>query len=223
MNELIAFDQLEMIAQSTNTYPVNFDDAWQWVGYTREDNALRSLKSNFIEDTDYSSLKRNRSDGKPGKPYTAYHLTTDCFKSFCMMAGTDKGKEVRRYFLDVEKRYKALVQNTSIAKLVHRDFTDVIRDSGLNEIMHGFAYKQFTDLVNKAVLGMDARRYRETNNLPKDAHVREYLTPVQLTSITKIEKLVGAAIEAGADYYQVKAMITGGIGAIALREYGGAA
>jgi hypothetical protein len=75
--------------------------------------------------------------------------------------------------------------------------------------MHGFAFKQFTDLINKAVLGMDARKYRETNGLPKDANVREHLTPVQQAGISKIEKLVGAAIDAGADYYKVKDMLAG--------------
>ncbi|MDR2393480.1 MAG: hypothetical protein LBD93_04910, partial [Treponema sp.] len=90
--------------------------------------------------------------------------------------------------------------------------------------MHGFAFKQFTDLINKAVLGMDARKYRETNKLPKDANVREYITPVQLASMAKIEKLVGAAIDVGADYYKVKDMITGmGVGVLESRERGGAA
>jgi hypothetical protein len=84
--------------------------------------------------------------------------------------------------------------------------------------MHGFAFKQFTDLINKAVLGMDARKYREINNLPKDANVREHITPVQTASIAKIEKLVGAAIEIGADYGKVKDMIADmGIGKIEFR------
>jgi hypothetical protein len=101
---------------------------------------------------------------------------------------------------------------------VRRDFTDVIQDSGLNTAMHGFAFKQFTDLINKAVLGMDARKYREINNLPKDANVREHITPVQMASIAKIEKLVGAAIEVGADYCKVKDMIADmGIGKIESR------
>jgi hypothetical protein len=54
---------------------------------------------------DYSSILMNRSDGKPGKPRDGYMLTVDCFKAFCMMAGTEKGKEVRKYYLRIEKEY----------------------------------------------------------------------------------------------------------------------
>jgi phage anti-repressor protein len=98
-------EQLKQIACSTEQYPVDFDRAWQWVEYARKDYALDALKANFEEGMDYSGLNRNRSDGKPGKPYRAYFLTVDCFKAFCMMAGTEKGKEVRKYYLRIEKEY----------------------------------------------------------------------------------------------------------------------
>jgi phage anti-repressor protein len=222
MNELIPFKRLEIIAQSADRYPVDFDEAWQWVGYSRKDHALESLKSNFIEETDFCSRKGGSKKGSGGHNQVLYFLAVDCFKSFCMMAGTPKCKEVRRYYLDVEKKYRSLVQNARIAKMVRRDFTDIIQASGLNDTTHGFAYKQFTDLINKAVLGMDARKYRETNELPKDANVREYLTPIQLASIAKIERLVGAAIEVGADYYRVKDLITD-MGRFESKASGGAA
>jgi hypothetical protein len=243
MDNLIPFDRLEMVAKSLAPYPVDFDDAWQWVGYSTKQHAKDSLEKNFVEGSDFTTARRGKdgnlivtnnrdnqvggkdgnlnSRNKPenqvaghggkregaGRPSDIYLLTTDCFKAFCMMAGTPKGKEVRRYYLDLEKKYLSLVQEARLSKLVRRDFTDIIQASGLNATMHGFAFKQFTDLINKAVLGMEARKYREINKLPKDANIREHVTPVQRASIAKIERLVGAAIEVGADYYKVKAMI----------------
>ncbi|MBW4469245.1 MAG: hypothetical protein KME45_03170 [Stenomitos rutilans HA7619-LM2] len=35
------------------------------------------------------------------------YLTVDCFKSLAMMAGTDRGKEVRQYFLNCERDLKS--------------------------------------------------------------------------------------------------------------------
>lgn len=221
MNELIPFGGLDAIAQSIAPYPVDFDDAWQWVGYSTKGNALRTLQDNFEENLDFLSIKIKSTGGRPGD---GYFLTIDCFKAFCMMAGTERGKEVRRYFLEVEKRYKSLVEGRRLSKFVRRDFTDVIQASGLNDAMHGFAYKQFTDLVNKAVLGVNTKKYREINSLPKDADVRERLAPAQLAAIVKVERLVGAAVEAGADYCKVKDMIACvGIGGVESRESGGAA
>jgi phage anti-repressor protein len=107
MNELISFDRLEIIAQSIDQYPVDFDEAWQWVGYSRKDNALVVLKDNFMEGEEFSLIFRKTPKGsKGGRPTEQYCLTADCFKAFCMMAGTQKGKEVRRYYLDLEKKYR---------------------------------------------------------------------------------------------------------------------
>jgi phage anti-repressor protein len=133
MNELIPFAQLEIIAQSAEAFPVDFDLAWQWVGYSRKDVALETLKKNFAADLEFSGLNRKTPKGsKGGRPEEKYYLTTDCFKAFCMMAGTEKGKEVRRYYLDIEKRFLSIVQNAKIARLIRRDFNDAIQASGLN-------------------------------------------------------------------------------------------
>ena len=57
MNELIELkERFENIVQSTEQFPVNFDEAWQWVEYSTKGNALKILQSNFEENTDYSSL-----------------------------------------------------------------------------------------------------------------------------------------------------------------------
>jgi phage anti-repressor protein len=107
MNEVIPFNRLEMIAQSTETYPVDFDEAWQWVVYSTKQKARETLENNFEKDVDFNlnhKVKVQIEGGRTVKwPFTAIFLTADCFKAFCMMAGTQKGKAVRRYYLDIEK------------------------------------------------------------------------------------------------------------------------
>jgi Phage anti-repressor protein len=208
---MIPMNELTEIAQSLSDFPVDFDKAWKWVGYSRKDSALRTLFENFEEGIEFDSTqKRNQKKQRGGDRKTVkYNLTTDCFKSFCMMAGTEKGKEVRKYFLTVEKKFFEVVQSTKLNQAVRRELTDVIQDHGLNEAMHGFAYKAFTDLIYKAVLGVDAKRYRVQYNLSADANVREYLTPIQKQSVAKIEKLASSMLDVGADYDQVKTMLLG--------------
>jgi hypothetical protein len=124
-------EQFGHIARSTEQYPVDFDRAWQWIGYARKDHALESLKANFEEGMDFdfrrsgnqtsgnsenlifpdnrkNQVSDNFHGGKregAGRKAMVYFLTVDCFKSFCMMAGTDKGREVRKYYLEIEKKY----------------------------------------------------------------------------------------------------------------------
>jgi len=46
-------------------YPVDFDSAWQWLEYSRKDNAKTAfLKMDFVESVDYISL--NLKESAPG-------------------------------------------------------------------------------------------------------------------------------------------------------------
>ncbi|MDR1587507.1 MAG: hypothetical protein LBS57_08640 [Treponema sp.] len=122
MNELVELkERFEAIAQSTEEFPVDFDDAWVWIGYARKDSALRTLQANFDQGIDFNLHKDvevkegldfdstglwNQKTGRGGDRRTVkYFLAKDCFKSFCMMAGTEKGKEVRKYYIQIEKAW----------------------------------------------------------------------------------------------------------------------
>lgn len=95
---------IELAAESPDRFPVDFDKAWRWIGYSRKDSALRALESNFEASDDFHRYVEvvERPQGG-GSPTERMALTADCFKSFCMMAGTEQGKEVRAYFLRCER------------------------------------------------------------------------------------------------------------------------
>ena len=100
--------------ESEKPFPIDFDDAWCWVGYGEKsgneknarDAARKFLKANFEEGVDFAILK-TQSTG--GRPRDSIYLSVDCFKMFSMMAGTLKGRQVRLYFLNCEKELKRRV------------------------------------------------------------------------------------------------------------------
>lgn len=79
-------------------FPIDFDDAWIWAEYSKKDKALKMLKDNFEEGVDFALLHAGEWT-QEGRSRDIYGLTLECFKSFCMLAGTPKGKEVRLYFI----------------------------------------------------------------------------------------------------------------------------
>jgi phage anti-repressor protein len=93
--------------ESNNPFPVDFDLAWQWLGYSTKQKAKSKLVNNFDLDLDYViNQKVKRVEGNNGGGSVRYEeimLSVDCFKSMGMMAGTEKGKEIRRYFIECEK------------------------------------------------------------------------------------------------------------------------
>ena len=57
----------------------------------------------------------NRSDGKAGRGRTEYHLTLDMAKELAMVENNEKGREIRRYFISLERSGKhALPDQSSI-------------------------------------------------------------------------------------------------------------
>ena len=120
------------LLQSKEQFPVDFDVAWTWIGYARKDNAKKKLLSNFVDGADFSAIRRKNPQG--GRSSDLIMLTIDCFKQLAMMAGTEKGASVRRYFLDCEEKLKQIggpvmvtpqqareLANPSLAKLTIKE------------------------------------------------------------------------------------------------------
>jgi len=64
--------------------------------------------NNFEEDFDYTiEIKKKKQINSTGK--TTYHeifITPNCMKELCMISQTKKAKEVRKYFIALEKLIK---------------------------------------------------------------------------------------------------------------------
>lgn len=100
------FELAMELHNSSNDFPVNFGgEGWQWLGYAKKQNAKEILVKNFIEGIDYriTPCRETREDGSFSHCYEKIETTVECFKYIAMMAGTEKGKEVRKYFLECEK------------------------------------------------------------------------------------------------------------------------
>jgi phage anti-repressor protein len=100
---------------SEKEFPVDFDLAWKWLGFSRKDPAKRSLFScGFTEGTDlHISVELGTLDVP--RSTEKIWLTIDCFKTWGMMANTEQGKQVRTYFLQCEKIAKQKASETLAA------------------------------------------------------------------------------------------------------------
>jgi phage anti-repressor protein/phage antirepressor YoqD-like protein len=106
--------------QSTEQFPINLSDIWEGLGYSTKANSVKSFnKCGFSLNLDFI-LKDERTVHKDSSGFdntvVSKHIlmTADCFKMFCMMAGTEKGKEVRLYFIEAEKELNQIKQQQTI-------------------------------------------------------------------------------------------------------------
>lgn len=104
--------------KSENPYPVDFEEAWQWLDYSSKGKAKRLLTKNFIENEHYIfALPIGQAkNGRGGHNRESIFLSKDCFKDMAMLAETAQGKIARKYFRACETALKELknkqAQNT---------------------------------------------------------------------------------------------------------------
>ncbi|BAZ39439.1 KilA-N domain family protein [Calothrix sp. NIES-4101] len=95
---------------SLDDFPIDFDEAWSWLGYSTKQKAENKLRRNFEEGLDFLTKGLKSSSG--GRPGQLVVLSIDCFKSLGMMAGTSQGKRIRKYFLDCERESRIEITPT---------------------------------------------------------------------------------------------------------------
>lgn len=67
----------------------------------------RMCEYGFTENQDYCSFLSVRSDGLPGRQKRDAQLTIDMAKEICMIQRNERGKQARRYFLEVERQWNS--------------------------------------------------------------------------------------------------------------------
>lgn len=88
-----------------------------------KEKIIKFLKSNFLENEDYKILsnsefdinnfcftateEQNNNEEKRGAHNKQYiTVSPDCFKELCMYIGTSKSKEIKKYYIELEKVFK---------------------------------------------------------------------------------------------------------------------
>lgn len=87
-------------------------------------------RARLVEGRDFVTAEQSAQKGgmaSGGRPRTDYHLTLDAGKHVAMMSGTDKGFEVREYFLECERHSKALSKPP--AELSRMDLLKIAMDA----------------------------------------------------------------------------------------------
>ena len=67
----------------------------------------RMCEYGFTDGVDYSTFLSDRVDGLPGKPRQDAQLTIEMAKELCMIQRSEKGRQARQYFIQLEKDWNS--------------------------------------------------------------------------------------------------------------------
>ncbi|MGB3512145.1 MAG: antA/AntB antirepressor family protein [Microcoleaceae cyanobacterium] len=162
----------------------------------------------FVKGEDYFISKMSKSK-KMGRPTVDYLLTLDMCKELCMVENNDRGRDVRKYFIAVEKDYRKKEVIRAIGIETRKTLTDAIEESGENERMHGHGYSTFTNFVYKITgLSEDYKEYKKiVKQVGGKGDYRGTLTPDQLKRVELAESLIKPMLEMEKEYSDIKACL----------------
>ncbi|WP_096978856.1 antA/AntB antirepressor family protein [Escherichia coli] len=119
----------------------------------------------FVENQDYVIACQNgQAKGRGGHNRKDYHLTLDTAKELAMVERNEKGRQIRRYFIECEKKLRNRAPTTSSLPGCHRDllihfgddgnvaYTEFVPDGAMictYEAFAGYLEKQGWMLVNR--------------------------------------------------------------------------
>lgn len=153
-NKLFSKELAQQLVESTDEFPVDFDNAWQWLELSTKGNAKKAfLKCDFLDGLDYKVSIHLDKNLQGGRPDEVIQLTVDCFKQWAMMCKTEKGKIVRRYFLECERVAKEVSKSKSKLELIAEALLQIDKVEKEQEVMkHQLALEaQRVDEIEKIV------------------------------------------------------------------------
>lgn len=71
-----------------------------------------------VEKQDYYSFPQNGGKPNGGRPKMEYIIKLDTAKEMAMLERNEKGKQVRRYFINVEKKYKEQTRRLTVSEQI---------------------------------------------------------------------------------------------------------
>jgi anti-repressor protein len=81
----------------------------------------------FSEHTDYEVYAKNGENPNGGRPSVDYAMTIDMAKEICMIQRTEKGKQARQYYIQLEKDWNSPEKVMARALKIANDTLDITR------------------------------------------------------------------------------------------------
>ncbi|MDU5143552.1 Rha family transcriptional regulator [Paenibacillus dendritiformis] len=176
-------------------------------------NILRSIDeitqptSGVSEDFTELNFERSKYRDGSGKWNPEYLMTKDGFTILAMGFTGAKAMRFKEAYIRRFNQMESFIKSLQGAKLEHPAFTEAIMNA--HEEPKHYHFSNEADMINRIVLGMNAKQFREANGIAKGESIRPYLNTTQIQAIEALQRVDIGLIVAMPDFQQRKEMLTG--------------
>jgi len=140
-----------------------------------------------------------------GKEYPEFLLS----KTECLYIATKFNDEARAILVTRWEHLEIQIKSRQSAKLECRPMTDAIlqlrNDEGKET--KPYHYSNEMNLINRIVLGVSSKKWKESHEIHKDKPIRDTLTPMQIQAIEKLQNMNTNLIELSYSYDDRKSQL----------------
>ncbi len=154
-------------------------------------------QKNFIQ-SNYKNLQN--------KKQPEYLLTRDGFTLLAMGFTGKKAIQFKVAYINRFNQMEQFIKNLSEAKTDFPEFTEAIMLA--HEEPKHYHFSNELDMINRIVIGMGAKQFKETHGLGKVSSIRPYLTYEQIDSIKKLQRIDIGLIVAIPEFQERKQVLT---------------
>lgn len=186
MKELIPMDDYGVFADTSDTARANSLIVAQMFE-RRHDNVLRDIKTLDCSD-EFRRLNFEESSyiNEQGKKQPCVNMTRDGF-TFLVMGY--RGKKAARFKEAYIKRFNEMESFIRTLVATRQDFPELTENIKLlHDSPRPYHFSNECDMINRLVIGMTAKQFREAHGLKKGETIRPHLTDDQIWLMNALQK-----------------------------------
>ena len=150
-----------------------------------------------------SSYKNAQNKKQP-----MYLITKDGFAMLAFGFTGKKASQFKEAYIQRFNEMEEFIGNVAMAKIDFPELTEAIASA--HDETKPYHFSNELDMINRIVLGMSAKQFKESNGIPKEeASIRSRLDNFQIEAIRKLQRLDIGLIEAGLSFEERKKKLLG--------------
>lgn len=171
----------------------------------RHDNVMRDIETIKkdalkIEETGYADILFIESTYKDSqnRKQPEFLMNRDAFSILAMGFTGKKALQWKIKYISAFNEMENFIKSLNAAKLEHPAFTQAIMDAHAEPKHYHFSNE--ADMINRIVLGVPAKKFRELNGIEKGKSIRPYLSAEQIKAIEYLQRVDIGFVLAIPDY-----------------------